>query len=584
MNKNTSILLISFILFSFSIFTIDAMENCQADEEHEADARLTSLQNGVRVATKPATATENPELASAKQRTGIDSGKMPVQLITLITLAGVGIGLWFLSNNRKKSKAMSLIDELRWALKTRNLDIFNEAIDSGIVENWHLQALFDEFTGLEQKDATKMNAKKLQLLLNSHARQHIDINKTDKIGNTALMIPVYYCLLLKGCEFLADRFRPEGKKKIIEHHSRNQPDYRQLVSIIDLLLDAGADTNIVNADGNSLLKGLVRLFGENDPRVLKIEAENRSAEERRIRLLTAAGVGEYEHVRELLAQKAYVDTRDTYGSTPLMHAAFRGHTQLCRLLFENDADIDATDYRGRTALTMAVRSGHEDVVLALLTSIPPLEQKKILKIIVASLLAVKKGKPRLPKNIIDSLITPRLIDSQIKHWFANQIPGIQQSADQVVLKKARWQLVAPAISKLLKLSNPETCERIRKEVQNNMMRIIFGAPKGWWSATMESYKEQKVINNSTTKETCKEQKEVYKGGSMKSYYRILGVPVDATQEQINETFEQRIQPLIHETYQTGISSEHARLAEAWMILNDPQKRAAYDRTLTVKIC
>lgn len=64
----------------------------------------------------------------------------------------------------------------------------------------------------------------------------------------------------------------------------------------------------------------------------------------------------------------FIDARDDYGRTALMHAAYVGHTDAVRFLINAGADVNATDNRGVSALRMAFYGRHIDVARLLLQS------------------------------------------------------------------------------------------------------------------------------------------------------------------------------------------------------------------------
>lgn len=75
-------------------------------------------------------------------------------------------------------------------------------------------------------------------------------------------------------------------------------------------------------------------------------------------------------VRFNLTRGADVDGRDARDRTPLMLAAIKGHTEVCRLLLEAGADPVRRDRDGRTAACMARDAGHTSLA-ALLSALPP---------------------------------------------------------------------------------------------------------------------------------------------------------------------------------------------------------------------
>ena len=85
-------------------------------------------------------------------------------------------------------------------------------------------------------------------------------------------------------------------------------------------------------------------------------------------LVSAAADGDARKVAMLLSQGARVDARDQ-GFTPLLVAAQRGHTRVCKLLLETDkADVKETTPDGATPLLCAAQKGHTEVCELLLAN------------------------------------------------------------------------------------------------------------------------------------------------------------------------------------------------------------------------
>ncbi len=84
-------------------------------------------------------------------------------------------------------------------------------------------------------------------------------------------------------------------------------------------------------------------------------------------LMFAAGNGEAEMTRLLLAHGAQTEHRDQNGDRALLWAAQRGHLETARLLVDagSPADSDDDPY-GRTPLLAASRYGHDEVIALLL--------------------------------------------------------------------------------------------------------------------------------------------------------------------------------------------------------------------------
>lgn len=159
--------------------------------------------------------------------------------------------------------------------------------------------------------------------------------------------------------------------------------YRQSrCAIVQLLLDAGAEVNVVDqyndsplraaaAAGNSEVVKLLRKVGAN-PNALG--SGTRSA------LFEAAIHGHDNIVQSLLQGGAQVEAAtigsrfsqlsgylmDVEGVTPLIAAAEAGHFQTIRLLVNAGADVNRSDASGFTALMGAARAGHPSMVEFLL--------------------------------------------------------------------------------------------------------------------------------------------------------------------------------------------------------------------------
>ncbi|KFY20486.1 hypothetical protein V491_03676, partial [Pseudogymnoascus sp. VKM F-3775] len=110
-------------------------------------------------------------------------------------------------------------------------------------------------------------------------------------------------------------------------------------TIVDYLLDAGSNANIVDSVGNTALH---------------------AAAEKGFELV----------VMQLLVDTgADVDVRGQYGLTPLQYAAMNGHEAVVKLLLERKADIDCKDEMvGWTPLHCAAENGHEGIAKLLIES------------------------------------------------------------------------------------------------------------------------------------------------------------------------------------------------------------------------
>ena len=85
-------------------------------------------------------------------------------------------------------------------------------------------------------------------------------------------------------------------------------------------------------------------------------------------LCKAAEKGSISRCRQLLAAGSDVEEKDEDGWTPLLNAAYFGHTEVCELLLEKGkANIEETESYGNTALNLAASKGHASTVALLLS-------------------------------------------------------------------------------------------------------------------------------------------------------------------------------------------------------------------------
>ena len=76
----------------------------------------------------------------------------------------------------------------------------------------------------------------------------------------------------------------------------------------------------------------------------------------------AAGTGQLQTVKSLLATGADVNTRAEDGLTPIHFAAAWGHRSVVELLLANGADTSVRSAYGLTALDLALRHGRTEVI------------------------------------------------------------------------------------------------------------------------------------------------------------------------------------------------------------------------------
>ncbi|MCP4181581.1 MAG: ankyrin repeat domain-containing protein, partial [bacterium] len=76
----------------------------------------------------------------------------------------------------------------------------------------------------------------------------------------------------------------------------------------------------------------------------------------------AALNGDLEKVKILIEKKTNLNTKDSYGFTPLHLAAINGHENIIRVFIKNGADINIQSIIGKTALDYASDYGNEEII------------------------------------------------------------------------------------------------------------------------------------------------------------------------------------------------------------------------------
>ncbi|KKK20668.1 hypothetical protein ARAM_000349 [Aspergillus rambellii] len=92
-------------------------------------------------------------------------------------------------------------------------------------------------------------------------------------------------------------------------------------------------------------------------------------------LMISSYFGHVDIVRLLLEQYTNIESKDTFGQTPLSWAARNGHESVIRLLLEQNAHMESKDTYRRTPLSWAVKKGHEDIIRVLLRQNADIESK-----------------------------------------------------------------------------------------------------------------------------------------------------------------------------------------------------------------
>ncbi len=118
-------------------------------------------------------------------------------------------------------------------------------------------------------------------------------------------------------------------------------------------------------------------------------------------LLESAYVGNLEEVRRLVMDGTSVDVIDAERHTPLMWAAFNGHTAVSEYLLDAGAEIDAKDSNGRTALLYASSGPFEETVNLLLIKGAEVDVQGTLEGFTALMTAAAEGQVEVVRRLLD---------------------------------------------------------------------------------------------------------------------------------------------------------------------------------------
>jgi len=202
--------------------------------------------------------------------------------------------------------------------------------------------------------------------------QGADVNVRDKNGITPLMSAVWRAagdrtdlvklLLDKGADVRARD--NHGVTTLMRAAASGR------IGLVKLLLDRGADVKAKDNHGATAFmraaRGLSKVHGELAKLLLERGADVNTKDNYGITaLMKAALTGRTEMVKLLLDEGANVHATTKSGVTVLMQAACRprrGRADMVKLLLDGGADVNAKNARGGTAIRCAAWRGHTNVV------------------------------------------------------------------------------------------------------------------------------------------------------------------------------------------------------------------------------
>jgi len=222
------------------------------------------------------------------------------------------------------------------------------------------------------------------------------------------------------------------------------------------LIDQGANVNYLTFDGSTPLM--------------------RAAKSR---LRKYIGDERYVAIAQILLEKgAQINQTMEFGNTALMYAAGANNVPLCKLLLNQGAILEKQQTKGLgySAFHFAADDGHTDAITTLLTTIPLSEKIKIRKTI-HRLYQIKHAQPQLPRDV-RRLITQDIINELVTDHM-NRIEGLLLLQNHKGKTARETALIhnEPEAAQLLDLNNSESRNKIRKQIKNNVRRILLGEPQ-----------------------------------------------------------------------------------------------------------
>ncbi len=127
-------------------------------------------------------------------------------------------------------------------------------------------------------------------------------------------------------------------------------------------------------------------------------------------LMDSALQGKLDEVERLVSKGTAVDAIDPDNRTPMIFAAFNGHTPVVSFLLENGAEVDAKDISGRTALMYAASGPFGETVELLLTNGADVNVQGTLEGFTALMTAAAEGQADVVRRLLGHGADRSLVD------------------------------------------------------------------------------------------------------------------------------------------------------------------------------
>ena len=120
-------------------------------------------------------------------------------------------------------------------------------------------------------------------------------------------------------------------------------------------------------------------------------------------LIKSANYGDVDKTQEIILGKSSdVNVVDANGDTPLIHAAWKGHSDIVKLLLNHGADVNHRDNAGQTALHLATGYKHNNIVKLLIDNGADVNAKKVKRGSTPLILAAKNNNIEAARMLIEA--------------------------------------------------------------------------------------------------------------------------------------------------------------------------------------
>ena len=188
-------------------------------------------------------------------------------------------------------------------------------------------------------------------------------SKTDQ-GETPIMMTMNYFPNVEALDYLLSRGANLHARDSAGQTSLHHAVLNKDTDSAKLLLDKGINVNSEDNDEYTPLYVAAEI-GDLDMVRILVKDGKAIVDTVPAPLYTASSFNSFQIV-DFLAKRGNVDIKNELGQTPLMEAAFEGHSQAVQVLLKNNADPNIQDQNGDTALHRAMINQRINVISILL--------------------------------------------------------------------------------------------------------------------------------------------------------------------------------------------------------------------------